>query len=88
MAKSAIDVTEKLITLTKKKVELLEELKRSLIYEKCDYILVKHEDDLPLRFQLFHKNPKKSLIFAPKSSVDTYIKKRNINPKLIFKDYE
>lgn len=77
---------EKAIKLTKKKVSLLKELKESLKYQDCKYHLVAHTNDLPLRYSLFRIGSQDNLCFGPMEKIESYIRLRNIDKKLIYTD--
>jgi hypothetical protein len=80
------ELIDKVVDLTNKKVNLLKELKESLKYQDCKYHLVAHTNDLPLRYSLFKIGSQENLCFGPLERIESYIRLRNIDKKLIYTD--
>jgi hypothetical protein len=78
------ELVDQVIELTKKKLKLLEELKESLKYEKCKYHLVCHEGISIPRWSLIEIASKENLCHGSTADLNRFIKKRNIDRKIIY----
>jgi hypothetical protein len=86
-----IELINKLIEKSIKKIKLLEELKESLQYEKADYHLVKLRDDSYSLFKISHKDQiinarmNKALFNGNYDEIKSYMKKRKISDEQVFR---
>lgn len=77
-----IELIDKIIEKSIKKIKLMEELKESLLYESADYHLVKIGND---NFSLYKKLNKTPIFNGNHEQIKSFMKKRKISSEQVFR---
>jgi len=78
----AVELTNRLITLSARRTQLMIELKESLLYEQATYHLVK--PDKTNYYMLFQIANKQRVADGRPANIKSYLRLRKIDPKSVY----